>query len=87
MIQLLAQHRVAANLAMIMMALAGYWAIKNIPSQLDPPAHFPMVFVQISWLGASAEDVEQLVTLPIEQQLRTVDDLANLSSYLSLIHI
>ena len=81
LIQLLAQHRVASNLAMIMMILAGFWAIKNIPSQLDPPARFPMVFVEIQWLGASAEDVEQLITLPIEQQLRTINELQNLSSY------
>ena len=71
MITRFAQHRVAANLTMIMMTLAGLWAIRSMPSQLDPPATFPLVFVQVQWVGASAEDVESLVTTPIEQQLKT----------------
>ncbi|MDH3645138.1 MAG: efflux RND transporter permease subunit, partial [Gammaproteobacteria bacterium] len=65
---------------MIMMTLAGIWAIRSMPAQLDPPANFPMVFVEIQWIGASAEDIESLVTSPIEQQLRTLNELNELSS-------
>ena len=80
MIRLLAEHRVAANLAMIMMMLAGLWAIKSIPSSLDPPMAIPLVFVEVEWRGASAEDIEELVTTPIEQQLRTLNSLRELTS-------
>ncbi|MCZ6711456.1 MAG: efflux RND transporter permease subunit [Gammaproteobacteria bacterium] len=80
MIGIFARHRVAANLTMIMMTLAGVWAIRSMPSQLDPPANFPMVFVEIQWIGASAEDIETLVTTPIEQQLRTLNELHELTS-------
>ena len=79
MIKLFAQHRVAANLLMIMMVLAGVWAIRVMPTQLDPPMSIPQVYVQVEWRGASAEDVEALVTTPIEQQLRTMNDLNELS--------
>jgi multidrug efflux pump subunit AcrB len=75
-----AQHRVAANLLMVMMILAGIWAIRTMPSMLDPPMHFPMVHVQVSWVGAAAEDIEALVTTPIEQQLRTINDLKEINS-------
>ena len=80
MIANFAQHRVAANLTMIMMILAGIWAIRSMPSQLDPPANFPIVFVEVQWIGASAEDIEGLITTPIEQQLRTLNGLKELSS-------
>jgi len=50
-IRLLAEHRVAANLAMIMMTLAGLWAIKSIPSSLDPPMALPLIFVEVEWRG------------------------------------
>ena len=80
LIRRFAEHRLAANLAMIIMTLAGLWAIKTMPSQLDPPAHFPMVFTEVVWRGASAEDVESLITRPIEQQLRTLNDLQELTS-------
>ena len=70
----------AANLLMIMMTLAGFWAIHAMPTQLDPPANFPMVYVEIRWPDAGAEDVEALVTNPVEQQLRTLPDLREMTS-------
>jgi multidrug efflux pump subunit AcrB len=80
LIEKFARHRVAANLAMIMMTLAGIWAIRVMPSQLDPPMSLPMVFIEVEWVGASAEDLETLVTTPVEQALRTINDLRQLSS-------
>ncbi len=80
MIETFTRHRVAANLLMVMMILIGLWTIRVMPSQLDPPADFPMVFVEVAWQGASAEDVESLVTVPIEQQLRTVDGVREIGS-------
>ncbi len=80
LIETFARHRVAANLLMVMMMLAGFWAIRVMPSQLDPPADFPVVFVDVDWAGASAEDVAALVTEPIEQQLRTVDGVHEITS-------
>lgn len=80
MIRKFAEHRVAANLVMIMMIMAGLWAVRTMPSMLDPPAHFPNVFVEVTWVGAAAEDIETLVTTPIEQQLRTLNDLKELTS-------
>jgi multidrug efflux pump subunit AcrB len=80
LIRTFAQHRVAANLLMILMTLAGIWAIRAMPTQLDPPADFPVVFVEVQWPGASAEDVEKLVTDPIEQALRTQNALRELTS-------
>jgi len=80
LIEKFASHRVAANLAMIMMTLVGIWAIKVMPTQLDPPMHFPQVFVEVAWVGASAEDLETLVTTPIEQQLRTLPALNEINS-------
>ena len=80
MIKKFAEHRVAANLAMIMMILAGLWAVRTMPTMLDPPTTYPFVIVEITWVGSAAEDIEALVTTPIEQQLRTVNELHELTS-------
>ena len=40
----------------------------------------PYVVVEVEWRSASAEDIEELVTTPIEQQIRTVNDLRELRS-------
>ena len=66
MIDTFARHKVAANLLMVMMILIGFWAVRVMPSQRDPPADFPIVVEDVQWIGARAEDVETLVTIPIE---------------------
>ncbi|HSG90885.1 MAG TPA: efflux RND transporter permease subunit [Pseudomonadales bacterium] len=80
LIELFTRHRVAANLVMIMMVLAGAWALRHINTQLDPDATFPEVYVEIAWHGASAEDIERAITIPVEQALRTHPDLRELHS-------
>ncbi|MCZ6870272.1 MAG: efflux RND transporter permease subunit [Gammaproteobacteria bacterium] len=80
LIDVFTRHRIAANLAMIMMTLAGMWAIRNITTQLDPAVEYPQVWISVDWPGASAEDVEQLVTVPIEQELRGLTQLSEIRS-------
>ena len=81
MIETFARHPVAANLTMVLMIMAGIWSLKGMPTQLDPPANLPLIWVEVSWRGASAEDLEMLVTAPIEQQLRNLQGLRELRSY------
>ncbi|HBX38726.1 MAG TPA: hypothetical protein DEG76_16185, partial [Pseudohongiella sp.] len=71
-IDLFTRHKVAANLVMIMMILSGLWASTRINTQLDPSVEWPVVIINANWPGASAEDVEQLIVVPVEQQVRTV---------------
>ena len=72
------EYRLAANLAMVLMILAGVWAIAELSIQLNPQQQRQSIGVTISWLGASAEDMEKLVTNPLEQQLWTVPDVASI---------
>jgi multidrug efflux pump subunit AcrB len=79
-IEYFTRHKVAANLAMIMMVLSGVWAISRINTSLDPAIEWPVVFVNVDWRGASAEDVEQLIVVPIESQLRGLQKLEEVYS-------
>ena len=77
---LFANHKVAANLIMIMMILSGLWAADRINTQLDPAIKVPIIRVSANWPGASAEDIERLIVAPIEQQLANMPDLQTLES-------
>ncbi|HJO11367.1 MAG: efflux RND transporter permease subunit [Gammaproteobacteria bacterium] len=79
-IDLFARHKVASNLVMVMMILSGLWAANAINTQLDPSVVVPTVNIQATWPGASAEDVEQLIVVPIEQQLANLVELQGLFS-------
>jgi len=75
-----ARHRVAPNLLMLMMMLAGVWALGHLNKQFFPNFALDFVNVTVVWTGASAEDVESAITRPLEEELRTVDRLHKLYS-------
>jgi multidrug efflux pump subunit AcrB len=75
-----ARHRVAANLLMLMMLLAGALALRQLNVQFFPTFELDVVTVTTIWSGASAEDVETGITIPLEQRLRNVDHLKEMTS-------
>ncbi len=79
-ITVFANHPVAANLLMVMMLLAGIWAIRELNTQFFPSFNIDYATVRVNWSGASAEDVEELITTPLEQELRDVDFVRQMTS-------
>ena len=79
-INLFARHRVAANLLMLIMLLAGIWALINLNTQFLPKFKLNFVTVSVVWPGATAEDVERSIVNPIEQRLQNLDDVKEMKS-------
>lgn len=77
---LFAQHRVAGNLLMCLMILGGLYALGQLNRQFFPTFKLDMIEVRVKWTGASAEDVESSITLPLEQVLRNVNNLRKMTS-------
>ncbi len=80
LIGLFAKHRVAANLLMAMMILAGVLGLKKLNVQFFPNFELDTITVTTIWSGASAEDIETGITIPLEQRLRSVDQLKEMAS-------
>lgn len=80
LIRLFLCHRVAANLLVAIMLLSGTWALIKLNTQFFPNFALDFVTVRVVWTGASAEDVETGIVTPLEQELRTVDGLRNMTS-------
>ncbi len=78
MIALFAGHRVAANLLMLLLILAGLFGLRNLNTQFFPTFDLDIVTVQVVWSGATAEDVERSILLPVEQELRSVNGIDTL---------
>ncbi|WP_375177422.1 efflux RND transporter permease subunit [Marinobacter mobilis] len=73
-------HRVAANLVMLVMLFGGFLALNRMNIQFFPTFALDRASVQVVWSGASAEDVEQGLTVPLEQRLRNIDGLKTMTS-------
>ncbi|MCL6417107.1 efflux RND transporter permease subunit [Aestuariirhabdus sp. Z084] len=67
-----ASHRVASNLLMGLMILAGLWALQRLNTQFFPDFEIDLITVNVVWRGASAEDIERAITIPIERELKGV---------------
>ena len=79
-VSLFVQHRVAANLLMLIMPLTGIWALSNLRAQFFPTFDLGFVSVMVTWNGASEKDIEKGITNPLEQELRSQDSLKNIFS-------
>lgn len=79
-IALFAQHKVAANLLMIIMILAGLASLARLNTQFFPTFALDIINVRVEWRGASAEDVEDAISSRIEQELRAIDFVDKMTS-------
>ena len=79
-IAIFAQHKVAANLLMIIMIMAGLLSLSKLNTQFFPTFALDIVTISVEWRGASAEDVEDAISSRIEQQLRIVDYVDKMTS-------
>ena len=75
-----ARHPVAANLLMVMMMISGLWGLSQLNTQFFPSFDIDFVSVRVTWPGASAEDLETLVTDPLERELKGIDNVKELAS-------
>ena len=80
MIGLFVRHPVAPNLLMVLMILAGALALGEINRQFFPDVESTAVTVDVAWTGAGAEDVANRITLPVHEELRTLDGLDEITS-------
>ena len=83
-IGLFARHKVAPNLLMIIMILAGIVALMKLNVQFFPNFSLDYASVRIIWPGANAQDVERSITDPVERVLRNIDNLDEMTSTSSL---
>ena len=80
MIGRFAQHKVAANLLMIIMLLAGVIGLSKLNTQFFPTFELDYITVRVIWPGATAEDIARSVTTPLEQELKNLDFVKEMRS-------
>lgn len=76
-VHMFAKHRVAANLLMVIMIIAGAIGVDRLRTQFFPTFELDIITVSIAWPGATAEDVQEGLTIPIEN---AIEELAIIES-------
>ncbi len=74
------RHHVLANLTFLMVMVMGAAAFQMLPREKDPEINFNWIQITTPFPGASAVDVEKLVTEPLEEAIAKVSDIKFISS-------
>ncbi|MBC8210491.1 MAG: efflux RND transporter permease subunit [Gammaproteobacteria bacterium] len=76
----LLKNDVLANLTFVLILVIGIISYLGLPRQQDPDINFNWIIVNTLLPGASAQDVEKLITDPLEDALKTLADVKFISS-------
>jgi HAE1 family hydrophobic/amphiphilic exporter-1 len=69
-----------AILVIILIIVLGLTSVLLLPKESLPEIIFPRILVQTTYPGASPEDVENLVSVKIENKIKDLDDVDEISS-------
>lgn len=71
---------VLVNLLMITILVGGFLALFAMPQELNPNISFNWVFVTIPYPGASPQEVEDLIVIPVEREIDKIDKVSEITS-------
>jgi len=74
------KHSLFINLVSVLIIIVGVFSIFTLKREAFPVINFDVVSVTTYYQGASAEDVEKLVTSPLEKELKEVDEIDKIIS-------
>ncbi|MBC7774790.1 MAG: efflux RND transporter permease subunit, partial [Phycisphaerae bacterium] len=74
-------NRASIFIITVLITLAGIMSYNALPKEQFPDVVVPTIFVSTIYPGASPSDMEQLVTKPIEKQLKGISGVKKVSSY------
>jgi multidrug efflux pump len=67
-------------LALLFIIIAGISTYRAIPKEAQPDVEIPYIYVSISHEGISPEDAERLLVRPMEQELRALEGVKEMTS-------
>ncbi|TDT69888.1 HAE1 family hydrophobic/amphiphilic exporter-1 [Hypnocyclicus thermotrophus] len=74
---------VTTIMLIITMVGAGVLGMLGMSSQLLPDFDIPVSIINITWIGASPEDIDKLITSEVEDALTGIDGIKNINGYSS----
>lgn len=80
MIESIVGRRPLIYLAVVVIILFGIGTYMSLPREANPDVQIPVITVTTPYIGVSPQDIETLVTVPLENELAGVKDLKRMTS-------
>jgi len=78
--QLALKRQVTVLALLVLIVVAGVYCYATLPRESFPDITIPYVFVTTTYEGVAPEDVEKLITIPIERKLKGISDVEEIRS-------
>ena len=74
------EHRVTVNLLMVLVIIVGVMSLFRMKREVFPYFSLDMVSIQVFYLGASPEEVEEGIIVKIEEKIQSVEGIKRIVS-------
>jgi cobalt-zinc-cadmium resistance protein CzcA len=74
------RQRFLTVLLALLLVVAGVWSFSRLPVDAYPDLSPPMVEIITQWAGHAAEEVERLITVPLEVEMNGIPQMTTLRS-------
>jgi multidrug efflux pump len=78
--RLFVNNKVVIYIFTFIIVLAGISAYVSLPRESSPSIEIPYVFISTVYVGVSPEEIEKLVTMEIEKQVKAIPDIKQITS-------
>ena len=75
-----ARNSVAANLTMVFIVVSGVIAVFTVTEETFPEIELDRINIQVAYLGAAPEEVEEAVCIRIEEAIQGIDGIKQIQS-------
>lgn len=76
----MANNPIAANLMMAILLVGGFWSALVVQKEVFPEFQLDVVEVEVGYPGAAPSEVEQGILRPVEEAVRSVEGMRELTS-------
>ena len=74
------KHRLSIFVLMFIMIVTGLHSYLKLPKEAAPDITIPYIIISTPYFGVSPDDIENLITRPIERELKTLTDVEEIRS-------
>jgi len=74
------QNPVTVTVATLLVGLFGGLSLANIPVQMKPTVDKPEIRITTNYQGAAPQEIEEQITIPMEEKLQAVEGLKRITS-------
>lgn len=74
------KNGVLINILMVTLLTMGFFSLRRLPQEQFAEVPFYWVFISVPYPGVGAEDIEQLISIPVENEMQGLDDVDEIQS-------